>query len=254
MKNHLIKLLNQGIRFDGRKIDEYRHVTVEKGVYPQAEGSARVKFGATEVIVGVKMETMTPYPDQGDMGSIMVGAELIPMSSPDYESGPPSNDAVELARVVDRGIRESGCLDFKKLCIKEGEKAWMITIDIVPINADGNLFDAASIGAIAALQDARFPNISEDLKEIDYKHKSDNKIPIIFAPVEVTVYKIGEHFLVDPTREEEKLVDARLTVATLEDGNVCAFQKGGEQPLSVDEIFKIIDLAVKKGKELRKLL
>lgn len=254
MKNHITKLLNQGIRLDGRKLDEYRQpLTVEKRAFPQAEGSARVRMGNTDVIVGVKLETMAPYPDQPDRGSIMVGAELLPMASPDFESGPPSIDSIELARVVDRGVRESGALDFKQLCITEGEKVWMITIDIVPVNADGNLFDAASLGAIAALQDAKFPAIDENGK-IDYKHKTEKSLPLIKVPIEVTVYKIGKDFVIDPSRDEEKFVDARLTVATLEDGNVCAFQKGGNEALTQEEIFNAIDIAVAKGKELRNLL
>ncbi len=254
MKTHITKLLNQGIRLDNRKLDQYRTpLLVEKGAFPQAEGSARVKMGETDVIVGVKLEIMTPYPDQPDKGSIMVGAELLPMSSPDFESGPPSIDAIELARVVDRGVRESGCLDFRKLCITEGEKVWMVCIDVVPVNADGNLFDAASLGAIAALQDTKLPTIDEE-GNIDYKKKTDKGLPLTKTPVEVTLYKIGKDFIIDPTREEEKFVDARLTTATLEDGNVCAFQKGGEQALTQEEIFKAVDIAVKKGKELRKLL
>ncbi|MBS3113326.1 exosome complex protein Rrp42 [Candidatus Woesearchaeota archaeon] len=254
MKNHIIKLLNQGIRLDGRKLEEFRQpLTVEKGSFPQAEGSARVKIGNTDVIVGIKLETMVPYPDQPGQGSIMVGAELLPMASPDFESGPPSTDSIELARVVDRGIRESGALDFKKLCITEGEKVWMITIDIVPVNADGNLFDAASLGAIAALQDVKFPVIDDNGK-IDYKHKTNKGLPLNKVPIEVTVYKIGKDFLIDPSRDEEKFVDARLTIATLEDGTVSAFQKGGNDALTQEEIFNAIDIAVAKGKELRKLL
>lgn len=254
MKTHIISILDQGIRLDGRKLDEYRKpVTVMKGAFPQAEGSARVKMGDTDVIVGVKLEIMEPYPDQPDQGSIMVGAELIPMASPDYEAGPPSGDAIELARVVDRGIRESGALDFKKLCIKSGEKAWIICIDIMPVNADGNLFDAASLAALAALQDTRLPMMDAEYN-LDYKHKSDQGLPLSDAPVEVTVYRLGKHFIIDPTREEEKFMDARLTVATIKNGNVCALQKGGEAPLTQDDIFRAIDIAVEKGKELRKLL
>lgn len=254
MKSHITKLLKEGIRLDGRKLDEYRKpLIIEKGSFPQAEGSARVIMGETDVIVGVKLEVMSPYPDQPNKGSIMVGAELLPLASPDFESGPPSIDSIELARVVDRGIRESDSLDFEKLCITEGEKVWMITIDIVPVNADGNLFDASALGAIAALQDAKFPTLDENGK-IDYKHKTNKNLPLTRTPIEVTLYKIGKDFIIDPTRVEEKFIDARLTIATLEDGTVCAFQKGGDEALTQDEIFKAIDIAVKKGKELRKLL
>ena len=67
----------------------------------------------------------------------------------------------------------------------------------------------------------------------------------------VTVCKIGSKFIVDPTTQEEKAIDARLTVATLEDATLCAMQKGGEEPLATEEIMKMIDIAVEKGKELR---
>ena len=108
LRNHIIKLSQSDRRLDGRKLADYREISVETGVVRSAEGSARVKIGGTEVIAGIKMEVMEPYPDAPDQGSIMVGAELLPLSSPDFELGPPSIEAVELARIVDRGIREIG--------------------------------------------------------------------------------------------------------------------------------------------------
>jgi len=158
LREHIIKLFEAGTRLDGRKLDEYRKISLDVDVISTAEGSARVKIGKTDVISGVKLEVMEPYPDTQDQGSIMVGAELLPLSSPNFELGPPSKDAVELARIVDRGIRESKALDLKKLCIKEGEKVWMLIIDLVTINHDGNLFDASALAAIAALKNMKFPD------------------------------------------------------------------------------------------------
>ena len=48
--------------------------------------------------------------------------ELVPFASPMFESGPPREDAIELARVVDRGIRHSEIVDKKKLCITPGKE------------------------------------------------------------------------------------------------------------------------------------
>src|SRR3989344_9504507 len=189
-KNHIIKLLQSDTRLDGRKPLEFRQpVKVEYGISKTAEGSARVLIGETEVVVGIKMETMEPYPDTPDEGTIMVGAELLPLSNPDFESGPPGIQAVELARVVDRGIRESKALDFKKLCIKKGEKAWMLMIDIITINDAGNLFDASALAAVAALKDSKFPKLEED--KVDYKVKTNKAIPLAKEPISVTVCKIG---------------------------------------------------------------
>src|SRR3989344_4544556 len=158
IRSHIISLLNANTRLDGRKLTEYRKpIEIEYGVVKTAEGSARVKMGETEVMVGVKLDVGEPYPDTPNEGTIIVGAELLPLSNPEFELGPPGIQAIELARVVDRGIRESKAIDFKKLCIEKGGKIWMVVIDICPINDAGNLFDASSLAAPAALKDARYP-------------------------------------------------------------------------------------------------
>jgi exosome complex component RRP42 len=253
LRSHIISLLNVNTRLDGRKLSEYREpIEVEYDVIKTAEGSARVRIGDTDVIVGVKMEVGEPYPDLPDEGTIIVGAELLPLSNPEFELGPPGIQAIELARVVDRGIRESKAIDFKKLCIEEGKKVWLLLIDICPLNDAGNLFDASSLAALAALKDARFP--SYDGEKIDYKQKTDKKLPLNKMPIAVTVVKIGDKFIVDPDIEEEKAIDARLTVSSIEDGTLCALQKGGDIPLTTEDIDKMLDIGIEKGKELRKCL
>jgi exosome complex component RRP42 len=252
LRNHIIESLKKGIRFDGRKLDEYREISVECGVTKNAEGSARVKIGDTELIVGVKMAIEVPFPDTPDQGNFMVNTELLPLSSPDFESGPPGIEAIELSRIVDRGIRESKAIDVKKLCITEKEKVWSIIVDICSINDAGNLFDAASLATLAALKDSRFPKY--DGETIDYKELTEEKLPLLKEPIEVTVLKIDDKFLVDPSSEEEVVADSRLTVASTEDGKIYALQKGGDYALTFDEIYKMIDIALDKAKLLRSKL
>ena len=253
LRSHIISLLNAGTRLDGRKLTDYRKpIEVEYGVIKTAEGSARVKLGETEVIVGIKLEVGEPYPDTPNEGTIIVGAELLPLSNPEFELGPPGIQAIELARVVDRGIRESKALDFKKLCITKGEKIWMVIIDICPINDAGNLFDASSIAALAALKNTVYPKF--DGEKVDYKEKTGKKIELERLPIAVTVIKIGDNLVIDPDSEEEKVIDSRLTVSSMEDGTLCALQKGGDFPLTAEEISKMLDIGIEKGKELRKYL
>jgi exosome complex component RRP42 len=246
---HLQKALSKGIRYDNRKLDEFREVTVETNIIETAEGSARVKIGDTEVIAGVKMSIEKPYPDTPERGNISVNVELLPMSSPDFEPGPPGIQAVEIARVVDRGLRESDVIEFSKLCIEKGEKVWTLFIDICSINEDGNLLDAASLATLAAIKTARFPEVIDNA--INYKVLTDKTVEMKDLPVEVTIFKVGNFFIVDPTSEEEKLIDARLTVASLEDDTICALQKAGEGTLSIDDVDKMVTLALEKAKELR---
>ena len=248
----MLNSLAQGRRLDGRNKDEFRKIEITPNISVNAEGSAGVKIGETEVYAGVKMSVDKPYPDIPDEGVLMTGAELYPLSSPEFEPGPPSIQGIELARVIDRGIREAGAINTKELCIRAGEKVWMVMVDIVTINDAGNLFDASGIAAGVALKNAVFPKIENDI--VEYGTKTDKKLPLKELPVSITVIKIGEHYLVDPTTEEEKMLDARLTVAVRGDGAICAMQKGGNMPVTEEDISAMVDLAMEKAKEVRGML
>lgn len=254
-EEYVTKLLEKNIRVDRRKSDEFRKITIETDVSPKsAEGSARVTIGDTVVIAGIKMEVSTPYPDTPDKGTIMANVELLPLSSPKFESGPPSIEAIEYARaVVDRGIRESDALDLKKLCIKVGEKMWIVIIDAYSVNDAGNLADAIGLASLVALKNSKFPEYDVENDKIDYKKKT-KKLALKELPIPITVLKIEDKFIVDPTRDEEKASDAKMTITTTEDGRICAMQKGGETSLSEKDIEEMINISLKKGKELRKLI
>src|SRR3989344_7526485 len=243
LRKYILSLLEKGKRNDGRALDQYRQpVKVTYGVSETAEGSAQVQIGETIVMAGVKLSIETPFPDTPEQGGISVNVELYPMSNPDYEPGPPGIEAVELARVVDRGIRESKAIDMKKLCIVKGEKVWTVGIDIVSINDAGNLFDACSLAAMAALKNTVFPKYEDG--ELNYKEKTKKKLQLHKEPTSVTVYKLGKSYIVDPNLEESHVYDARLTVASTADGMLSALQKGGESPLTTEDINSMIELAI----------
>jgi exosome complex component RRP42 len=251
-KEHVIASLDAGVRLDGRKMDEYRDVQVTYDVAKTAEGSAQVQIGDTIVIAGIKLSIETPYADTPNVGTMMVNAELLPLSGRRFEMGPPGIEAIELSRVVDRGIRESKAVDVKKLCITKGEKVWGVSADICTLNDAGNLFDASGLAVIAALKTAEFP--SYDGVELNYKKKSGEKVPLNKIPIALTVVKVGKHLLVDPLPEEMACCDARLTITTTTEGNICSLQKGGDATLSIEEIGKMIDMSLKYGEMLRSKL
>ena len=112
LKRLHISLLNNGKRDVGRNLNDMRDLKIELGIANKAEGSCYVQIGDTKVIAGVKCETGAPFPDTPNQGVFTTNAELIPMASPDFEAGPPREDSIELARIVDR-IRESGAIDLK---------------------------------------------------------------------------------------------------------------------------------------------
>ncbi len=248
---YILSLAQKGGRLDGRQPDQYRPIKIQKDISANAEGSAKVSIGHTEVLAGVKMAVEKPFPDKPNEGMLIVGAEFSPIASPTFEKGPPKEDAIELARVVDRGIRESKAIDMTKLCIKPGEQAWAVYIDIHILNHAGNLLDAAGLAAMAALLRTKIPKW--DGQRVDYT-KRERALPIVWRPVPVTFAKIGQNMFVDACLEEEWVLDGRLTVTTKDDGNVCALQKSGSCIFTIDEIVSAMERAVSIGKELRKLL
>ncbi|MDO8467469.1 MAG: exosome complex protein Rrp42 [Nanoarchaeota archaeon] len=244
------RYLAEGKRLDGRSAEQFRDIEIEIGnVSKNAEGSARVKIGKTEVIAGIKLVPGEPYPDSLDKGNLMVTLEMLPMSSPRIELGPPKIDSIEMGRVIDRCIRESKFIELEKLCIIEGEKVWTVFIDIYTINDDGNMFDAAGIAAIAAIKNAKMPKLDEENK-IVYGESTGKPMPTTKdVPISLTAYKIGDEIIFDPLKEEEDITEARVTIG-MREGIISSMQKGDSAGLSVDEMNKIFKLMKTKSKEI----
>ncbi|MEM4271438.1 MAG: exosome complex protein Rrp42 [Candidatus Pacearchaeota archaeon] len=248
-KKRIQEYLKTGKRFDSRGLLDFRKIEIETGVIKNAEGSARVKFGDSDLIVGVKLDISEPFPDSEEEGVLITNAEFLPLASPRFELGPPQIDAIELARIVDRGLRESGFIDFEKLCIKKGEKVWSIFVDIYPLNADGNLIDIAALGAIVALKTARFPKYDEKNEKVIYGEHTEKKLPLSNKiPLTITFYKIGKNIIIDPVEEEEESSEGRISIAVSKDKEylIHAIQKGGGCAFTEEEIGAIIDNAIKK--------
>jgi exosome complex component RRP42 len=253
-KQRIIEYLKKGKRFDSRKPEEYRDIKIETEISKNAEGSCSVKFGDTEVYVGVKLGIAEPYPDSPDEGVLITSAELNPIASDEFELGPPRIDSIELARIIDRGIRESGFIDFKKLCIKKGEKVWQVFLDIYPINDNGNLLDVASLASLIALGRAKMPvyNKKEDKLE---KKLSKNPLPLNKQDMafNITLHKIGDSFIIDPIKEEEESSNLRISIAVADNKSkmrITSIQKGKEEPISEKEIENILKILESKFKEI----
>ncbi len=252
-QKRIAQLIARGKRLDGREPTDYREIQLESGLIERAEGSARVRLGKTEVLVGIKIEAGEPFPDTPNEGVLTVNAELVPLASPTFEPGPPDENAVELARVVDRGIRESKSIALEDLCVEPGEKVFVVFVDVYVLNHDGNLIDASALAALAALVNTKMFNY--EVKEGEIKIKPGYKpLPIRNYPVAVTFAKIGDKLVVDPWLEEEQVMDARLTLTVEKDGKICATQKGEDGYFTPQEIFEASKIAQQKSAELRKLV
>ncbi|MFG1529813.1 MAG: exosome complex protein Rrp42 [Thermoplasmata archaeon] len=247
LTTHLLDLASKGKRLDGRGIDEYRPIRIEPGFAANADGSAFVHLGDTKVLCGVKLELGKPFPDTPNAGVLTTNAELIPLSSPVFEPGPPTTTAIETSRVVDRAIRAAETIDLTQLCVTPGEKSWVCYVDVHVLDHSGNLIDAALLSAVAALSHATLPRKRFGVAETDIP------LEVVHRPIECTFVRLGDAILVDPTFDEEKAAQGRITVATDETGRIVAMQKGLVGAFSPEDIKEVVERAFQHGDRMRAL-
>ncbi len=253
-RQRIMDLLEKGQRADGRALDEMRAIVIEANVIPKAEGSARVRLGDSEVICGVKIQPDKPFPDMGDKGVFICTAELLPLSHPSVETGPPGEAVIELARVVDRGIRESHMVDTSQLVIEKDVSVVGVFADNTVVDYDGNLFDACSYATTAALLTAKSPKWEMRDGVPTLVEGVSQDVPTTTVPVSITMAKIGGHLIVDPNADEWDCMDARITITTDSEGNICALQKGGHDGLTLEDVKKAGRIAVEAGKKVRETI
>ncbi|MCY3412548.1 MAG: exosome complex protein Rrp42 [Candidatus Heimdallarchaeota archaeon] len=251
-RNHIINLLETNRRIDGRNKSDVRDIKFELDVVSTAHGSAIVHLGDTKVICGVKAVMSTPWSDYPNKGSIFVGFEANPLSSPEYKSGPPQDYEIELARMTDRAVRESECVNLEDLCLIEGEKSWTLNIDLYTLDDYGNLFDACVLAAIAALSTTKIPEteiVDGQVNILD----TVRPIKIDSYPISVTTYKIGDHLVTDAEFREEQIADARISFGTTQH-YIVSGQKGGEGSFKSDEVISSLKSAIQKASVMRQQL
>lgn len=247
LRQELERLAAENQRIDGRGQWDSRDVSLEIDCLYNAEGSAKVVWGDTIIYAGVKFEIRTPWPDRPTQGSLMCGAELRPVAHRKYEPGPPSPQSIELGRVVDRGIRESGCIDMEKLCIVPGEKVWGVMIDIHVLSDGGNIFDAAGLAAIAALRTAVVPAERFDVGE-------DHRLKVNGSPIMASFTRAGGRFVYDPSEEEELGGDERIHITLGDEGHLHSLQKGLRGVFTPSEFAEILAVAEQKCTKLREMV
>jgi exosome complex component RRP42 len=245
LTTHILDLARSGKRLDGRGPDEYRPIRIEPGFVATADGSALARIGDTAVLAGIKLEPGKPYPDTPNAGVLTTNAELIPLSSPTFEPGPPHPRAIEVSRVVDRAIRAAETIDLTQLCVTPAEKCWMCYVDMHVLDHGGNIIDTAALAAVGALAHAIVPAKRFGIAEADYPLKVQH------FPIECTFTRLGDVVVVDPTFDEERAGQGRVTVATDEVGNIVAMQKGLIGAFAPDDIRDVVDRAFRHGERMR---
>ncbi|XP_012074955.2 exosome complex component RRP45A isoform X2 [Jatropha curcas] len=256
-KKFIETALASDLRIDGRNPLEYRKITIKFG---REDGSSEVLLGHTHVMGYVTCQLVQPYRDRPNEGSLSIFTEFSPMADPTFEPGRPGEFAVELGRVIDRGLRESRAVDTESLCVLAGKLVWAIRIDLHILDNGGNLVDAANIAALAALLTFRRPECTlggEDGQQV-IVHPPEVKEPLPLIvhhlPIAVTfAFFNGERsMVVDPTHNEEAVMGGRMTVTVNANGDICAIQKAGGEGVMQSDIMRCLRLASRNSESITK--
>lgn len=252
---YMMKLLKRGERLDNRGLLDFRPISVILNPLEKTEGSSLVRLGKTQVLVGVKLDLGVPYKDRPNEGVLQVHAEFVPLASPSFEPGPPDENAIEVARIVDRSLREPKAVKLEELVIEPERLVWVVYDDIYLVDHGGNIVDASMLASMLALAVAKMPGLTRT--EQGYRIERgirERALPISVLVATVTIAVIGDVLLVDPSLEEESVADTLITVAVDEHGRICGAQKRGEKSVSRSTIEQSINIAIEKSKWLISLM
>ncbi|KAL6228339.1 hypothetical protein ACLB2K_002289 [Fragaria x ananassa] len=251
-KKFIETALESGLRIDGRRPFDYRTVDIKFG---KDDGSAEVHLGQTHVMAFVTAQLVQPYRDRPNEGTLSIFTEFSPMADPSFEPGRPAEYAVELGRVIDRGLRESRAVDTESLCILSAKLVWAVRVDLHILDNGGNLIDAANIAALAGLLTFRRPECSlggENGQEVII-HPPEEREPlhliIHHLPIAVTFgfFSYESSVVIDPTHHEEAVMGGRMTATLNSNGDVCAIQKAGGEGILQGVIMQCLRIAAAKA-------
>ena len=252
-RNYIISNLKKEERIDDRGLWEYREFQINSNIISSAEGSADVSLGDTRIITGLKYDVGEPFPDLPNEGVCTVMAELLPLASPLFERGPPDEQSIELARVVDRGIRHADCVQTKKLCIKEDKIVYILFVDMYVINHAGNLIDAGGVSALTTLISAHIPegkwNEEKGKAEWTGKYLTGETI-VNELPFVLTYGKIDDIIFLDPNLPERLVCDGKISISVTEE-KITSIQKSGAATFSIEEVKMLGKKSLEMGKKLR---
>lgn len=255
-RDFLLKAIQEKKRLDGRQTYDYRSIKI---IFGTDYGCCFVHLGKTRVMAQVSCELVTPKESRPNEGFLFFNLELSPMASPAFEVGRSSELLVKLNRQLERCLRNSKCIDTESLCVVSGEKVWQIRVDVHMLNDDGNLMDATSIAAIAALCHFKRPDVGIQGDEVTVyspEERDPISLSIYHMPICVSFsfFQQGTFLLVDPCEREERVMDGLLMIAMNKHREICSIQSSGGIMLLKEQVLRCSKIASVKVSEITELI
>jgi exosome complex component RRP41 len=138
----------QGLRTDGRTMDELRNVKLQVGILKNADGSAYIEFGKNRIIVAVygPREVHPKHMAQPDRCVLRCRYHMSPFSTDTRKNPAPSRREVEISKVMREALEPA-------LMLEDYPRA-AIDVYVEVLQADGGSRCAGITAASVALADA----------------------------------------------------------------------------------------------------
>ena len=241
-----------GIRSDGRGVSDYRALQIENSILPHVNGSSRVRLGnGMEAICSVKLDVVQPMPNFPDRGLVTVSADFSPSCGLKVDDRHRAELSGRLRERLQSIILGSSCINLESLCIIFGKFCWLVHVDFVMCQLDGDPLDICSIASYVALKSTIVPKTelilggsgsAEDF-QICGDIASALPLKIQNIPICITVVKIESSIMLDATSVEHFSADYGFAVSVDQSGNFCGFFKlHGQNSMSVPDLSAILEV------------
>uniref|UniRef100_A0A803MHV3 Ribosomal RNA-processing protein 42 n=1 Tax=Chenopodium quinoa TaxID=63459 RepID=A0A803MHV3_CHEQI len=217
-KNFIRGGIAQNLRCDGRKRLSYRPIHVDTGA-----------------------ELGRPNLSQPDKGKVSIHIDCSATAAPIFQGKGGEALSTELAAdlqccLLDGKSGAGAGIDLSSLSIVEGKVCWDLYIDGLVVSSDGNMLDTLGAAIKATLSDTGIPKVNViaadstsagDQPEVDVSDEEFLQFNTSAVPVIVTVTKVGKHYIVDATEEEESQMSSAMSVSINRKGLICGLSKRG---------------------------
>lgn len=228
----------------GRGESELRAVRVELGYNVNAEGSALVHWGNTQVLATVSIESQLPRHLRGTnspTGWLTAEYALLPRSTSQRvqrERLYPGGRTQEIQRLIGRALRSS-----VNLALFRGKT---ITVDTDVLVADGGTRCAAILAGYLALHNAADGLVFRG--EVD-------EWPLLHEVAAVSVGVVAGDVRVDLDYVEDAAAEVDLNVVATGEGAIVEVQGGSEaQPVPAEQYVTLIATGVTAAQKLLEIV
>ncbi|XP_049286291.1 uncharacterized protein LOC125765321 [Anopheles funestus] len=249
-KSFVQKAILESIRIDGRTLDEFRKLRI---CFGSEWGLVHVILGETRALARVTCEVVEPKATRPNEGMLFVNVELGPMAAPHFDGGRQSDECVQLNRILERALKDSGCVDLESLCLVSEEKVWTLRVDVTVLNHEGNTIDCCSIAALTALAHFKRPDITVDGENVivhTMEEKDPIKVTLFHYPICVSygIFNQGKIAVADPTYLEERVGEAKMVFGINSYGELCGLHLGGSTLTSSNLLLRTSAKASKRAR------